>query len=154
MAAGPDQVWNVSQAWRQTAHGFSSGQQKDRHNDRGKKGGVCNRVFLKLFYVLSFPLGYLKTAQKMVQSSKNAEKWSKPFGHLSEMPVCPCHPLRPSSDNEAIYYMSRPGGGWQDNVCHQGTPFAGSTSVLFGVIWRRTFDTNLTIFLRKYRTHW
>ena len=26
------------------------------------------------FYVLSFPLGYLKTAQKTVQSSKNAEK--------------------------------------------------------------------------------
>ena len=28
----------------------------------------------QLFYVLSFPLGYLKTAQKTVQSSKNAEK--------------------------------------------------------------------------------
>ena len=28
----------------------------------------------QLFYVLHFPLRYLKTAQKLVQSSKNAEK--------------------------------------------------------------------------------
>ena len=36
-----------------------------------------------LFYVKSFPLWYLKTAQKTVQSSKNAEKWPKPFLHFS-----------------------------------------------------------------------
>merc|ERR1712127_863171 len=39
----------------------------------------------QLFYVLSFPLGYLKMAQKMVQSSKNAEKLPKSLLHISDI---------------------------------------------------------------------
>ena len=41
------------------------------------------RIFI--FYVLSFPLQYLKTAQKTVQSLKNAEKLPKPLCHFSEI---------------------------------------------------------------------
>ena len=39
----------------------------------------------QLFYVLRFPLRYLKTAQKTVQSSRNAEKLPKPFSNFSEI---------------------------------------------------------------------
>ena len=44
-----------------------------------------NKNQAQLFYVLGFPLRYLKTAQKTVQRSKKAEKWPKPFPHFSDI---------------------------------------------------------------------
>ena len=43
------------------------------------------RILGTQMWMLGFSLCYLKTAKKTVQSSKNAEKWPKPFPHLAHI---------------------------------------------------------------------
>ena len=47
--------------------------------------GFLKNYQVQLFYVLRFPLPYLTTAQKTVQSSQNAEKLPKPFSQFLDI---------------------------------------------------------------------
>ena len=49
------------------------------------KNKQFDKYQVQLFKVLGFSQQHLKTAQKMVRSSKNAEKWPKSFLHISDI---------------------------------------------------------------------